>query len=43
MGAYTGIVMQILDMHSEGTPLEEIAQAVGLTVEEVEQVIKDYS
>ena len=43
MGAYKGIVIQAMDMHLDGDTPDEIARAVGITVEEVMKIISDYS
>ena len=43
MGAYKGIVMQVMDMHLDGNTPDEIARAVGITVEEVLKIKSDYS
>jgi DNA-binding NarL/FixJ family response regulator len=43
MGAYKGKIMQVLDLHGEGHTAEEIAEHVGLSVEEVKTIIKEYS
>ena len=43
MGAYKGKIMQVLDLHSEGHSVEDIADHVGLSVEEVKRIIREYS
>ena len=43
MGAYTGTILDILEMYKEGNSVEFIAEAKGLSVEEVQKIIDDYA
>lgn len=43
MAAYKGLILDVLEMHQEGHPPAKIARALGIDVEQVEQIIRDYS
>jgi hypothetical protein len=43
VAAYKGLILDVLEMHKEGHPVVKIARALGVDVEQVEQIIRDYS
>ena len=43
MGAYKGIILDVLELYKEGHTIEDIADHKGLSVEEVKKIIQDYS
>jgi hypothetical protein len=43
MAAYKGKVLDVLEMNSKGNTPELIAEALGLTVDEVKEIIENYS
>ena len=43
MAAYKGLILDVLEMHKEGQLPAKIARALGIDVEQVEQIIRDYS
>lgn len=43
MAAYKGLILDVLEMHKEGHSPIMIARALGIDVEKVEQIIRDYS
>ena len=43
MAAYKGLILDVLEMHKEGNSPIMIARALGIDVEQVEQIIRDYS
>ncbi len=43
MAAYKGLILDVLEMHKEGHTPTKIARALGIDVEKVEQIIRDYS
>ena len=43
MAAYKGLILDVLDMHKEGHSHVMIARDLGIDIEQVEQIIRDYS
>ncbi len=43
VAAYKGLILDVLEMHHEGHLPAKIARALGIDVQQVEQIIRDYS
>jgi uncharacterized protein (DUF433 family) len=43
MAAYKGTILDVIELYKDGLTIEDIAKSKGLTIEEVEKIIKEYS
>lgn len=43
MAAYKSLILDVLELHKDGNSPVSIARALGIDVEQVEQIIRDYS
>jgi hypothetical protein len=43
VAAYKGLILDVLEMHKEGHSPAMIARSLGIDIEQVEQIIRDYS
>jgi hypothetical protein len=43
VAAYKSLILDVLEMHKDGNSPVLIARALGIDVEQVEQIIRDYS